>query len=118
VGARRPRLLSRPKKEDEMRQDEKMLKPGDKVFSTKYVLTCGIVEKKVKSVSEGGYVYTFEPSLRSSLGLQHNAKEWHLTRAEAVARAITVIDAKIKSLDKSRTKMLALRDTLSTEHQS
>ena len=39
-------------------------------------------------------------------------------RAEAVARAITVINAKIKSLDKSRTKMLALRDTLSTEHQS
>lgn len=71
------------------------------IYSTKYALTDGIVEKEVRDVGDGmvevleGYGYY----------LHGEGKEWHRTWESAVARAEEMRHKKIKSVEKQLEKL-------------
>lgn len=73
-------------------------------FITKYAMTSGIEERLVEDcgdglVKGGGYGAYFHGE----------GREWHRTKESAFARAKVMQAAKLKSIDKQRAKIAALK---------
>jgi hypothetical protein len=73
-----------------------------KVWVTRYAFTDGIMEMEGK-IRESGY---FRPDGNWSYIPK---KQWHHTKAEAIARAEEMHIAKLKSMDKQIKKISALK---------
>lgn len=77
-----------------------------KVWVTKYALTEGIKQCSVNDDDGGNYVYVAFPGYRSGLGLQcRRDLDYFDTEAQAKARAVEMVNAKLKSIAKSKSKM-------------
>jgi len=76
-----------------------------KVWVTKYALTKGILEVEVDSPVED------ERMVRASGGwtTYYHKPDWHMTKAEAVARAEEMRTKKLASLRKQAAKLEKLR---------
>lgn len=74
------------------------------VFITKYALTDGVREVPVVKLDPDGYAYV-KLKGSPSYGTLMGKKDWHLTKAEALARAEEMRIAKIGSHQKSIAKL-------------
>jgi hypothetical protein len=70
------------------------------VWSTKYALTAGVVECRVKSIDDGMAVVFDHGGLNGVAYLHGEGRQWHRTREGAIARATEMRDKKVKSLQK------------------
>ena len=80
-----------------------------KVWITKYALTEGILEAEAE-------VCTTDPpgrmiSVKGNPTAYYHGKgrDWHTDKESAVNRACAMLNAKLRSLDKQRTRLLNLR---------
>ena len=81
-----------------------------KVYITKYLFTEGIQEREVRqSDSYRDMVSLYPVPGRCSMNFHGEGSEWHRTREGAVARALQLQQAKIKSLEKSIAKIKAMK---------
>lgn len=77
-----------------------------KVWITKYALTVGLEEMDVEDRGDGVVRECRESWARY---FHHEGKEWHRTREGALARCEVMRTAKLKSIDKQRKQIEALR---------
>jgi len=80
-----------------------------KVWVTKYALTQGIFETEVEVCEDININMVKEINVRYPASYHGEGKEWHKTKEEAVKRAESMKEAKIKSLTNQIKKLEALK---------
>lgn len=87
-----------------------------KFYITKYALTGGI------TICEGEIVHTINPKMISvkygSFNVHYHKPHWHESAGDALAQAELMRVAKLKSIEKSRKKLEAMKFTIAEETPS
>ena len=80
------------------------------VYITKYALTAGILEAKLKEIS-GNMVIVHDPNGLNGVSYFHGpGREWHLNLQSAQLRATEMAQKKITSIEVQRRKLEKLVD--------
>lgn len=78
-------------------------------FITKYALTQGIIETNLEVCSSVSSDMVAAHDLGPHALFHKEGRDWHRTKAAAVARAETMRDEKIKSVEKQLKKLRGLK---------
>lgn len=79
-----------------------------KIWISRYALTAGVIEQEVVGpLSERSMITFCEPFTKQMVYL--HPREWHTSEEEARARAATMVERKIKSLERQLKHLRGLR---------
>jgi len=82
-----------------------------KVWITKYALTAGLFQLEVELCSSDGMVKHRGNGVTSFDQYFHGeGRDWHKTKESALERAVALTNTKLKSMEKSKKKVLDLRE--------